>query len=158
MNNIIKTKNIFRFIALFVTTHIVFAYTPVMPNDLRLTPEEAGGQPNYMQAMRNGMETQRQLAETVYGSQMMAENLKQQQLQNQILQAEWENYLATHPKIAKDLKDKDEFKDLMSRNSRLFSRFSTYIADLKNCANHRNKYCQNKLNEELVKCKKRRRC
>lgn len=132
-------------------------YTPTV-NTHELTAEGATGNPDYAQVMRDVFEAQRERAETVYGNQMMAENLKAQELQNKMLQLQLTRFLDAHPKIAKDIRDQEEIKTIVDRNSGLFTSYSTYLTDLKKCANHGNKYCRIKLREEMIKCKKRNRC
>ena len=128
-------------------------YTPTV-NTHELTAEEATGNPSYFKAMRDVFKAQREITE----SRMMAENVRTQQLQNKMLQLQLSNFLAANPKIAKDMRAQEEIKTVLDRNTGLFTRNSTYLTELKKCANHGNKYCKIKLREEMIKCKKRNRC
>lgn len=56
-------------------------YSPIV-NAFRQTPQEAGGQPDYMQALRQGMLGAREAVDTVYKPKNMAEALLQAQLKN----------------------------------------------------------------------------
>jgi len=56
-----------------------------IPNGaFRLTPEEAGGQPNYTQALRNAFLNSQDATETAYKPKTMAEQLLAAKLQNKI--------------------------------------------------------------------------
>jgi len=91
----------------------------------------------------------------------LEENLNQAKLQNQLLAIRLKTFLDSHPKIAKDLANKEEARRIIARNSGLKSMFRSskaYTNELRQCANHGNRYCKIMLNEAQQTCKRKQQC
>lgn len=91
-----------------------------------------------------------------WGNNMMAQAqaAEMYKLQVEERRIRYMHYLATHPQVAKELANKQEVQDIIKRNSGFTSLFKSrkaYLAELKQCAKHGNKYCTNVFKRELIK-------
>lgn len=135
------------------TTCYASLQLPGVPSG-KLTPEDMGitsQTPDYVGAMMKSMKDAEEL-------RIMSAQIKAQQLQNEMMVMQMRHYLATHPQIVRDIANKEEAQKIIEHNSGfqgLFRNRTIFLNELKQCANHRNKYCLQLLREEKQKNRSR---
>jgi len=120
----------------------------------QVTPDQVNPWNNLMS---KSLKSQEEMTRSRYLEAQLQTQLNNARLQNQLIELQQREFIAAHPKIARDLANQEEARNIIRRNhglKRLF-RGTSYITELKQCSSHGNKYCSELLREELMKNKNR---